>query len=86
MINFVSQYLILHAQFNIMIFTCTCSSQPSYKPLAHLIVWGFAFTCGAVLMILTLSEVPGEAGILWYYTVCLHMCKALQFIIEPQII
>ena len=38
------------------------SSQPSYKLFAHLIVWGFSFTCGAVLAALTLKHVPGEAG------------------------
>ena len=39
-----------------------CSSQPSYKLFSHLIVWGFSFTCGGVLAILTLNQVPGEAG------------------------
>ena len=58
--------------------TYTHSSQPSYKLVAHLIVWGFSFTCGAVLAALTINRDIGEAGILddnLGSLTCMHMLK-----------
>lgn len=43
-----------------------CSSQPSYKLFSHLIVWGFSFVCGTVLVLLTIADSPGKAGMCDY--------------------
>ena len=55
-------YIVLHTCAHTHTHTHTHSSQPSYKPLSHLIVWGFSALCGTVLVVLTIANRPGEAG------------------------